>query len=115
VSNQYRWHHVAKAVISETFDRNVIWICKQDPSLATLADINKANANNNGAKPGVEQHRLDTSFEATAVSMKLLLFHVYFLTRVARPAGASLAQVADNYDRYFGRPNSKELVSFLRF
>ena len=115
VSNKYTWHHVAKAVIGETFDRNVIWICKQDPTLATLADVNKANQNNNNAntKPGVEQHRLDKSFEASLVSQKLILFHVYFLTRVARPPGTSLVQVADNYDRYFGRPNSRELVCLL--
>jgi hypothetical protein len=113
VSNKYTWGHVSKAVLGEIFDRNVIWICKEDPSLSTLADINKANENNNSAKPGVEQHRLDKSFEATQVSNKLLLFHVYFITRVARPPGVSLAQVADNYDRFFGRPNSKSIVRII--
>ncbi len=83
----------------------MIWICKEHPQLATLADI--SNNNNNNSKPGVEMDRVTKSFEAVNVSTKLLLFHVYFLTKVARPVGSSLAQVADNYDRYYGRPNSK--------
>jgi len=116
VSSKYSWRHVAKPVVDEAFDRNVIWICKGNPTLATLADLNgpqnnKSNNNNNG-KPGVEQKRLDDSFEFSQVSLRLLLFHSYFLSRVARPVGASLAQIADNYDRYYGRPSGKTLDAF---
>lgn len=104
ISNRYNWPQVAKYVVGESFDRNVLWICKENPSLATLANIS------GGPTPGVEHTRLKESFEHSATSKKLLLFHVYFLSFVARPPGLSLGQVADSYDRYYGRPNSKTLV-----
>lgn len=90
-------------------DRNVLWICKEDPSLANLANIS------GGPTPGVEPLRLKHSFEYSIVSKKLLLFHVYFLTFIARPSGLNLGQVADSYDRYYGRPNSKTLVCSFSF
>eukprot|EP00026_Physarum_polycephalum_P001294 Phypoly_transcript_01295.p1 GENE.Phypoly_transcript_01295~~Phypoly_transcript_01295.p1 ORF type:complete len:1116 (+),score=191.20 Phypoly_transcript_01295:80-3427(+) len=106
VSNKYTWRHVAKPLIAEAFDRNVLFICKENPTLATLANISDTDT------PGVEWSRINESFEHSLVSIKLLLFHSYFLTCIARPAGTSLAQVADNYDRYFGHPSSKTLDSF---
>jgi hypothetical protein len=48
--------------------------------------------------------RNSLTFETTIVSLKLLLFHVYFLRHVGRPAGLSLAEIAANYDRLYGHP-----------
>lgn len=105
-SNKYTWADVSSYVVAEGFDRHVIWVCREDPSLATLSDVKDA------ANPGVEQYRIDKSFEASTVSLKLVLFHVHFLTQIARPKGVSLAQVVDTYDRYLGRPDSKTVDSF---
>lgn len=108
ISNKYGWKNVVKSVLAESGDRQVIWICKENPMLANLADISKS------ATPGVEHQRLKESFEYSEVSNRLILFHAYFLQFIARPQGMSLAQVADNYDRYYGRPNSKTLDSFQK-
>lgn len=109
VSNKFSWEHVAKALVDETQDRNVLWICKEHPKLASLAAPEVSNNNN---ALGVEMDRLTKSFEATQVSLKLLLFHVYFLRKIARPSGASLGKVADSYDRFYGRTSSKTQEEF---
>ncbi len=46
-------------------------------------------------------------FDATQVSIRLLMFHVYFFTHVARPEGISLVNVAENYDAFYGRPSTQ--------
>jgi hypothetical protein len=52
----------------------------------------------------VDPSRNQKTFLATQVSLKLLLFHVYFLERVARPAALSLDEIAANYDKLLGHP-----------
>ena len=41
------------------------------------------------------------------MSIRLLMFHVYFFNKVARPEGVSLQSVANNYDAFYGRPSSQ--------
>ncbi len=42
----------------------------------------------------------------TLVSIRLLLFHVYFLQQVARPGHASLETISKMYDFRYGQPPS---------
>lgn len=58
--------------------------------------------------------RLNKSFEAVHVSLRLLMFHVYFLTQFARPNGGHvpLELVALDYDRFYGRPSHQMREKF---
>lgn len=62
--------------LSENFDRNALWTIKKYPA---LADVSNSST--------YDVQRMLKTFDATQVSMKLLMFHVYFFTNVARPEG----------------------------
>jgi len=48
--------------------------------------------------------RLEKTFAATTVSNHLIMFHVYFLDKVARPEGMTLHQVREILDLRYGKP-----------
>jgi len=91
VTETYKWKDVAIPYMLEMFDRNVLWTLKKHPKYA-----NPSNA--------TADSRLQKTFEATIVSNHLLMFHVYFLKRVARPEGIPLSQIRELLDARFGRP-----------
>jgi len=100
VSKRIKWPAVAMSYLSETFDRNVIWMGKKYPSLP-VQNLQKG--------VGVDTDRLNKSWEATQVSMKLLMFHVNFL-RMHK--NATLDEMAASYDVFFGRPSHRARVDF---
>jgi len=102
VSDKYRWADIAVPYLSETFDRNVLWACKAHPELAQTS-----GPNGEKESAGQEGNRLRKTFEATTVSLRLALFHVYMLTTVCK--GDSSAR-ANRYDRFFGHPEPEALV-----
>ena len=97
VSKKYSWFDIRSAFIQESFDRNALWIIKEYPYLRHV-DANYADKN------FVNNQRLNDSFKATKTSKNLIMFHVYFLTKIARPDGRSLDDIVSNYDLHFGRP-----------
>jgi len=67
-----------QVLLEEVFDRNVLWVCRETPSLA--------NTNlDTFDEGGVAWERLHKSFKASVVSLRLLMFHVHFLETVAKP------------------------------
>lgn len=72
VSNEYGWESVAAPLLGEAFDRNVLWLLKRHPHLAELSDT------------GVSQERLRRTFQAAVVSVRLIMFNVWFLSNVAK-------------------------------
>jgi len=94
VSKFYSWKDVGIPYIKENFDRNVKWVLQKFPEL-------KRSQMPEGA---ADMTRLSATFEATRVSTRLCMFHVYFL-RVARPAGESLQAIAKSYDAFYGMPS----------
>lgn len=72
VSDQYDWASVAAPLLGEVFDRNVLWIVKRHPELGELTDA------------GVSQERLHRTFHSAQVSMRLIMFNVWFLNNVAK-------------------------------
>ena len=100
VSENYCWNDVRSAYVQENFDRNALWVIKQYPRL-------KNPDRGYGSKQIKNMDRLSKTFDANRTSMRLLMFHVYFLTKIARPNGRSLKEVTSNYDLFYGRPTSQ--------
>lgn len=82
----HTWREMGSAILDEVLDRNILWICKHDPSL-------QGSLSKDPNWGGADLHLLQKSFEASAVSQKLIAFHVAFLTLIARPEGSTLQQV----------------------
>jgi len=68
VSKKYTWDDVSRAVVKETLDRNASWAIDKFPILA-----------GHGVSPEV---RLEKSFKAGIVSIRLLCFNVWFLRNI---------------------------------
>jgi ubiquitin-protein ligase len=108
VSNEFSWgRHMAQPMLQETFDRNVLWICKEYASFATLTPLTDTQ---------IEEDRLQHGFEASVVSKRLLMFHATFLNLVARPFAPGafalrggkrmrVEEVAMRADRLYGCPD----------
>jgi len=94
VSKKFDWMKMAKAYITESFDRNVLWVCKKYPE---LANIEKG-----------DQSRLEKVFDASKVRFRHLLFHVYFLHSIAKQANAEF------YDVAYGSPPAKMKAEFQK-
>jgi len=93
---KYQWKDLALPYLRETFARNVRWSIEKYPELAKESP-----------DPHIDNHRCAKTLLASTVSIRLMLFHVYFLKHVGRPDGMSLEQIADNYDTLYGRPTNK--------
>jgi hypothetical protein len=93
-----QWKDLATAYIEENFIRNVRWVLAKYPELSD---------------PEVDENRCAKTFLASQTSIRLMLFHVYFLEQIGRPQGKSLDEIADNYDKLFGRPNNAMKDAFL--
>lgn len=93
--SSYTWGDVAVPVVKETLIRNVLWITKQYPALSKVSKEFHANE---------EEKRSKFSFTASRTSLRLIMFHVYFLLRVAKVGKVSVEEVAKGYDMRYGRP-----------
>jgi hypothetical protein len=88
-----RWKDIASAYIREHFDRNAFWTIQKHPKLARYDHDVHIDATRNAV-----------TFEAIQVSLKLLIFHVYFLENIGRPGALSLEDIAAKYDKLYGFP-----------
>lgn len=103
VSDKYKWRDLATAYLNECFDRSVLWICKHNPKLEQVAGPN--------GDPKTDQRaneRIKDSFEATRVSLRLLMLNVYF---VSSHCIGSTQDIAHRYDRFFSQPEPCSLDS----
>lgn len=73
-------------VLEESFDRNVLWACRDNP--------NFAKPDQNVLGQGADMDRLRATFKSTKVSKRLIMFHVHFL-KLAKE---------QTVDLFFGRP-----------
>lgn len=71
-SERYSWDSVAAPLLGEVFDRNVLWLLKKHPHLGNLTDH------------GVSEQRLRCTFQSAVISMRLVMFNVWFLEHVAK-------------------------------
>lgn len=97
VATNVTWEDLSVPYLEENFTRNVLWVIKKYPKLANISR----------SRGGVDSERLSKTFHGSTVSMRLLAFHVFFFRHFARPPGLSLAEIAANYDRFYGLPSSE--------
>ncbi|KNE54309.1 hypothetical protein AMAG_17650 [Allomyces macrogynus ATCC 38327] len=85
VSEQYGWAQLAQPLLEEVMHRSVLWIGKSNPAL-----IKKWQDDDRVAQ-APDRELLAAAFEATAVSRRLVAFHVLFLDehRGRQQAGAT--------------------------
>jgi len=82
------WQALAQPIFEESFDRNVLWTCRDNPSFA--------RPDRNVLGQGADVQRLQATLTSTKVSKRLLMFHVHFLEVV------KLQQ--NTQDLFYGRP-----------
>ena len=62
----------------------------------------------------ITANRSEISWRPTSISNKIIAFHVYFLTKLARPNGKTLSQIANDYDFNYGQPLPSLLERFQK-
>eukprot|EP01092_Planopodium_desertum_P005917 TRINITY_DN243_c0_g1_i5.p1 TRINITY_DN243_c0_g1~~TRINITY_DN243_c0_g1_i5.p1 ORF type:complete len:596 (+),score=162.26 TRINITY_DN243_c0_g1_i5:1229-3016(+) len=98
ITDKYQWEDIREPLLLEVFDRNAKWVLKKYPALGNMKS---------GSTHIIDKYRLLKTFEANQVSLKLLMFHVYFLNIIAKPKGQSVHEVRRVYDSLYGRPTQK--------
>jgi len=95
VSSKYSWPQLAIPVLQEVLCRNVLWVVKEDSKL------NKVTSQKIFAgREQIERHK--SFFKHSAVSLRLIMFHVQFLKHFSPRKNQTLAELAEKYDSYFG-------------
>eukprot|EP01090_Pellita_catalonica_P001542 TRINITY_DN11301_c0_g1_i2.p1 TRINITY_DN11301_c0_g1~~TRINITY_DN11301_c0_g1_i2.p1 ORF type:complete len:1221 (-),score=297.78 TRINITY_DN11301_c0_g1_i2:66-3446(-) len=105
VTDKYSWKDIRQPLIKEVFDRNQKWALRAYPALG-----NKKS----GGDQVVDLYRIKKTHEATKVSQRLVMFHVYFLKTIAKPRGSSVEVVRRMYDHCYGRPTMRMKFSLQR-
>jgi len=90
-----QWKDIQETYLKEHIDRNVFWVLKDCPQLGTYE-----------YDPTIDATRNTLTFNCAKVSMRLLMFHVYFLNHVGRQPGRSLDEIAKSYDTLYGFPTN---------
>ncbi|KAL4434269.1 hypothetical protein ABPG75_000710 [Micractinium tetrahymenae] len=99
LSRRHDWREVLPVILGESLDRQVLWACKADRSLIDRYRVDPERG-------GVDLRLMAGAFEASRVSLRLLMFHAAFLRLVARPEGQSLGEVMFRLDCLYGRPGA---------
>jgi len=95
ISETYSWDDLKFAFLCECFDRNVRWVLKKYPQLVEI-----------GALSVPEEERILKTFDASIVSLRLIMFQVYFMQTYAKPKGKTIPEIEAYYDRHFGKPSN---------
>jgi len=95
------WRQVIPVILEETMDRNVIWAVKKYEGLLNVTP---------GPVTQPDFDRLNKTFDANHVSLRLFMIQVAFFRRFrAKP---DLREIAQDYDRFYGFPPHQELTGF---
>ncbi|GFH55893.1 hypothetical protein CTEN210_12369 [Chaetoceros tenuissimus] len=84
----FSWGNLWKVYLNEVFDRSVLWICKEYPELKDVSSV-------------PDDERLQKSFTASKVSLRLTMINVYFQWLLCK---GSIQDRALMYDTYYSSP-----------
>ena len=105
-SDRTSWTNALPAIMTENFNRAVLWICQKDPGLvSTLKAEHRTDA---------DLELLRSVFASQTVSLRLWMVHAAFVGLIARPNGAGQDQVKYDYDSLYGRPSAAVKAVFQR-
>ncbi|KAJ1534533.1 hypothetical protein HK096_003770 [Nowakowskiella sp. JEL0078] len=114
LSERYRWSpRVAKAVVPQFLSRNVMWMLRREVSACENQKIQYPYIHLAllEADP-VSQIRMVDTFTATSTSLRLLLFQVFFLTKITRPLPTSTcSSIYTSLESRLGRPEPEMLTN----
>ncbi|KAJ3046112.1 Ubiquitin-conjugating enzyme E2 2 [Rhizophlyctis rosea] len=96
---------VHNAVLDETADRAVLWMCRDHPELAKVSVVAKESVK-------VDLERLRKSWDSGKVSRRLLMFHCYALYMCRKSGGVTEQDLKDASDQLFGRPPKRVVDDF---
>lgn len=111
VCDSVSWVDFVRAYLEESFDRAVLWACKAYPALASTGEARADHIEQTPSGP-VDMERIEQTFDASKVALRLTMFHAFFVNRVARPQGMSLYAAADIADNFYGKPHNKIRQAF---
>ncbi|KAJ3373879.1 hypothetical protein GGF31_008764 [Allomyces arbusculus] len=105
VSEQHGWAQLAQPLLEEVMHRSILWIGKSNPAL-----IKKWQDEDRVAQ-APDRELLAAAFEASAVSRRLIAFHVLFLDEhrgrqqagATRPPPRTVAEMALTADVLYGK------------
>eukprot|EP00466_Bigelowiella_natans_P009674 jgi/Bigna1/90953/estExt_fgenesh1_pg.C_830090 len=105
ISDRFKWRDFWRVYLGESFDRAVLWIGKEDPSILKLP---KAEELKDPAKrEAIDDDLLEKSYKASRVRNRMSMFMAYFLRTFC--CGTTEAQ-CNRYDRVFCRPDMAEAI-----
>ncbi|KAJ3051540.1 hypothetical protein HDU99_008384, partial [Rhizoclosmatium hyalinum] len=93
------WKSLGPVFLKESFTRNVLWLGRHHPELATLQPLDKS---------GIEDDRIQNTFTGTATSMRLWASHVALFQAIS--SYGSTRNMAKAHDLYYGRPTTSFLA-----
>ncbi|CAB9519891.1 ubiquitin-conjugating enzyme [Seminavis robusta] len=96
------WPQIRIAYVRETFDRMVLWACKQFPQLERTHDSITGVVESEAEA----EQRVELTLQASIVNLRLMMFHVYFLKALCK---GTTQERANRYDCFFGQPEPKEM------
>ena len=97
--SKHSWKDIAIPLFLEASDRNVRWMLEKVPELETIEHSL------------VSQSRIEKTFDAQIVSLRLLMFQAYFLSNVSRPKGKSWREMLLHYNETFGTPSLQNKIA----
>lgn len=95
--SSYSWEDVALPVIQETMVRNVLWIIN-----SVGEEKFKKLLGEKSSSESMKKERESVFFEGSKTSLRLMMFHVYFLKHFTPKKGQSLKDIAHIYDENYG-------------
>jgi hypothetical protein len=93
--SQRGWATLRRPLVIEAFDRNVRWLLRKHPKLS-----------GDSLSP---EKRLEWTFNGAKTYLLLLIFQVYFMSRLGRPPSArGPFDVLNGYERQLGKPTTAQ-------
>jgi stress response protein SCP2 len=105
-SDRTSWTSALPAIMTEAFNRAILWICQKDPCLvSTLQAAHRTDA---------DPELLSAVFASQTVMLRLWMVHATFVGLIARPRGVGQDQVKYDYDSLYGMPSAPVKTLFQR-